>query len=232
MSRASAILHEMDARTFPEADSWAKARAGRTEDITVARLVDRTFELMARRRPGKALTFIIDEVGQYVARSAEKIEDLRAVVEHFGQESRNRVRARKAIAPVWIAVTSQEKLDEVVAAIDSRRVELAKVQDRFSYRVDLAPADIREVATKRVLSKRPDAQPVLKRMFAQVQGQLNTSCHLERTARESAVREREFIQFYPYLPHFIELSIDIMSGIRIQPGARCAGRPPLTRQGL
>lgn len=219
ISRASAILHEMDPRTFPQADSWARSLAGRSADITINVFVDRAFELMARRRPGKALTFIIDEVGQYVAHSAEKIEDLRKLVERFGTESRNRVRARRAIAPVWIAVTSQEKLDEVVAAIDSRRIELAKVQDRFSYRVDLAPVDIREVATKRVLGKRPGAEPVLTDVFARVRGQLNTACRLEHTTRVSEVQEHEFIQFYPYLPHFIDLSIDIMSGIRIQPGA-------------
>jgi hypothetical protein len=33
------------------------------------------------------------------------------------------------------------------------------------------------------------------------------------------VTEQDFIQFYPYLPHFVELSIEIMSGIRLQPGA-------------
>jgi len=219
MSRASAILHEMDPRTFPAPDSWARSRAGRTEDISVGRFVDRAFLLMERRRPGKTFSFIIDEVGQYVARSADKIEDLRAVVERFGQEGRNRVRTRKAIAPVWITVTSQEKLDEVVAAIDSRRVELAKVQDRFTFRVDLAPADIREVATKRVLGKRPEAEPILRQIFAQAQGQLNTACHLDHTTRKSDIRPEEFVQFYPYLPHYIELSIDIMSGIRIQPGA-------------
>ena len=49
-----------------------------------------------------------------------KIEDLRAVVEQFGKESKNRLKARKAVAPVWVVVTSQEKLDEVVAAIDSK----------------------------------------------------------------------------------------------------------------
>ena len=45
----------------------------------------------------------------------------------------------------------------MVAAIDSKRVELAKLQDRFRHRVDLAPSDIREVATKRVLAKKPEA---------------------------------------------------------------------------
>jgi len=31
--------------------------------------------------------------------------------------------------------------------------------------------------------------------------------------------EKEFVQFYPYLPYQVELSIDIVSGIRLQPGA-------------
>lgn len=219
LNTASVLRHEMDPRKFPAADSFVRSLYGRSTGISVEKFVDRAFELMDRRRPGKALTFIIDEVGQYVAQSGEKIEDLRAVVERFGQVGRNRVRQRQSIAPVWVAVTSQEKLDEVVAAIDSRRVELAKVQDRFSYRVDLAPADIREVATKRVLGKKPEAEPVLSKLFTQVRGQINTACRLENTTRSSEVNEAEFAQFYPYLPHFIELSIDIMSGIRIQPGA-------------
>lgn len=219
LSRASAILHHMDPVTYPAPDSWARSLAGKRADITVTRFVDRTFELMARRRPGKGLVFIIDEVGQYVGRSTEKIEDLRAVVEEFGKQGKNRLRRREIVAPVWVVVTSQEKLDEVVSALDSRRVELAKLQDRFRYRVDLAPADIREVASRRVLAKKPEAEVLLRELFRKGQGQLNVACRLERTTRATAITEDEFVQFYPYLPHFMDLSIDIMSGIRLQPGA-------------
>ena len=219
ISRASAILHDLYPDTYNAADSWAKSLGNKRADITVGKFVERAFDLTARRRPGKALVFIIDEVGQYVARSADKIEDLRAVVEQFGKVGKNRIKARQAIAPVWIVVTSQEKLDEVVAAIDSRRVELAKLQDRFKYRIDLAPADIREVATRRVLAKKEEAIPLLQKLFADNQGQLNAACRLERTARASEITAADFTQFYPYLPHFLELSIDIMSGIRLQPGA-------------
>ena len=63
--------------------------------------MERAFELMERRRPGKALFFIIDEVGRYVANSVDRIEDLRAVVEQFGKIGKNRLKARKAIAPIW-----------------------------------------------------------------------------------------------------------------------------------
>ena len=219
IQRASAVLHEVDPHTYPTPDSWAASLQTKETDVTIRTLVDRTFELTARRRPKHTVIFIIDEVGQYVARSAEKIENLRAVVEHFGQESKNRVLAGKAVAPVWVIVTSQEKLDEVVAAIDDKRVELAKLQDRFPIRIDMAPADIREVATRRVLAKKPDAEPVLRAHFDQAKAMLQTHTRLERTARRSDVTADEFVQFYPYLPHFVDLSIDIVSGLRLQPGA-------------
>lgn len=219
LSRASAVLHALDPKTYPSADSWSHSQRNRDASITVTKVVERTFDLAARRRPGKALMFVIDEVGQHVARSGDKIEDLRATLEEFGKVGKNLLKARKIIAPVWVIVTSQEKLDEVVAAIDSKRVDLAKLQDRFHYRVDLAPSDIREVATKRVLAKLPKAQPVLKKLFNENQGSLNAALRLERTTRQTEIAEGDFVQFYPYPPHYLDLCIGIMSGIRLQPGA-------------
>src|SRR4029453_9974647 len=182
LSRASRVLHDLDPIPYTSADSWSHAQRHRDAAITVSKVVERTFELMGRRRPGKALVFIIDEVGQHVARSSDKIEDLRATVEEFGKVAKNLLKVRKIIAPCWIVVTSQEKLDEVVAAIDSKRVDIAKLQDRFRYRVDLAPSDIREVATKRVLAKEKDeAVPLLRKLFMENQGTLNAALRLERT---------------------------------------------------
>lgn len=219
ISRASAILYELDPATYPAADSWSQSLRDKSADITVGQFVERAFDLCSRRRPGKALVFIIDEVGQYVARSADKIEDLRAVIEQFGKTGKNLLKAKQVPAPAWIIVTSQEKLDEVVAAIDDKRVELAKLQDRFKHRIDMAPADIREVATRRILAKNDDGNSTLRQQFQESGGLLNTACRLERTTRKSEISSDDFVQFYPYLPHFIELSIQIMSGIRLQPGA-------------
>jgi len=218
-SRTSAILHALDPKTYPTAEAWAKSHRDRKTDITVGEFVERSFELCTRRCPGKALIFIIDEVGQYVARSEDKIENLRAVVEQFGRVGKNLLKAKKITAPTWLVVTSQEKLDEVVAALDSKRIELAKLQDRFKYRIDMSPADIREVATRRVLAKTGAAVSVLESLYEKSQGQLNAALRWERTSRDTEIKKDDFVQFYPYPPHFIELSIDIMSGIRLQPGA-------------
>lgn len=218
IQRTSAIMKQLDPVTYTDADSWAQSLKTQA-DITIRTLVDRTFELAARRKPKQAIVFVIDELGAYVARNAEKIEYLRAVVEHFGQESKNRVLAGKAIAPVWVIITSQEKLDEVVAAIDDKRVELARLQDRFHYHVNMAPADIREVATKRVLSKTPAGEQQLREMYKKYSGQIKTHVQAERSQVKFDVSEEDFVQFYPYLPHFVELSIDIVSGMRLQAGA-------------
>jgi hypothetical protein len=218
IQRTSAILNKLHPATYPTPDSWAQSLKTQA-DATIRLLVERTFELSSRRRPGQAITFVIDELGAYVARSAEKIENLRALVEHFGQESKNRVQAMQAVAPVWVIITSQEKLNEVVAAIDDKRVELAKLQDRFHYRIDMAPADIREVATRRVLSKTPAGDKLLREMYKKYAGQLKTHTQAERSQIKFEVSEDDFVQFYPYLPYFVELSIDIVSGLRLQAAA-------------
>src|SRR5437588_8678675 len=198
LSRASAILHYLNPQLYPSADSWSHSQRNRDASISVSKVVRRTFELWGRRRKGKALVFIIDEVGQHVARSGDKIEDLRATIEEFGKVGKNLLKEHKISAPCWIVVTSQEKLDEIVAAIDSRRVELARLQDRFRHRVDLAPSDIREVATKRVLAKKDSAEEPLKKLFSDNQGQLTAALRLERTTRQTDMSEGEFVQFYPY----------------------------------
>jgi hypothetical protein len=138
-----------------------------------------------------------------------------------------------AKAPAWIIVTSQEKLEEVVSALDSKRVQLAKLQDRFRHRVDLAPSDIREVATKRVLAKKDKAEPPLKKLFSEYQGQLNDTFKLERSARKTEITEADFVQFYPYPPHYIDLCISIVSGLRLQPGApkQYGGRYAAAKEG-
>lgn len=110
-SHASAVLHDMDPATYPAPDSWAKGLSENSFEPTIKEVVDRAFELMARRRPDKALVFIIDEVGQYVADKQERLENLRAFVERLGAVGKNRLRARQTSAQAWLIVTSQERLD-------------------------------------------------------------------------------------------------------------------------
>ncbi len=216
---ASAIMNEMDPITYPTADSWANVANSRRPLITVNYFASRVFELMALRRKGRGLAFIIDEVGQYVARSGEKLENLRTTIEALGREGYNRTLRREFPVPIWTFITSQERLNEVVDAIEQQRTQLPKVKDRFHYSVDLEASDIRIVATRRVLAKTPEGAKILQTMFEQNQGRLNAAVKLEESKRPTTLNAQNFIEFYPYLPHYIDLSIDIVSGMRLQPGA-------------
>jgi len=218
VSRTSRVLHEIDPKTYPNPDTWGQNLRNKHVELSVGKVIDRVYTLMQRRRSGDILIFVVDEVGQYVARSRDRLDELRAFIEQLGKEAKTRIKNKEIPAPFWLVVTSQEKLSEVVASIDNTSVQLAKIQDRFES-IDLSPADIREVATKRVLAKKSDKISLLKNLYKKNEGRISAQCNLERSSLPCEIKESEFIQFYPYLPHLIELSIKIMSGIRLLPGA-------------
>jgi len=97
-------------------------------------------------------------------------------------------------------VTSQEKLNEVVDALETRRTELAKLQDRFSIKIDLKQSDIAEVAGRRVLEKTAAGRKILEELYDRNEGRLTALCGLERTSRNTAISRLDFGALYPYLP--------------------------------
>lgn len=218
-NEAGAVLSKLDPVTYPSADSYAKANKGRA-DISANKLAERAFDLMQRRHPGKALIFIIDEVGQYVSRSVDKMLDLMGVVQAFGVEGRNRTEAKQIVSPAWIAVTSQEKLDEVVTALDSKKIELARLLDRFRVTVDLKQSDIAAVTSERVLKKKSEATQLLSKLFTEGADRIKGCTTLERTSRNIAIEAENFCALYPYVPYQVDLSIDIVAGLRLKRGAQ------------
>jgi hypothetical protein len=219
LNEASAVLHDLEPGTYSTADSYASSVGSGRADIDPNKLAKRAYELTGRRRPGHALIFIIDEVGQYVSRSVDKMLDLQAIVQALGVESKNRVEHKKAVSPCWIAVTSQEKLDEVVNALDSKKIELARLQDRFRLTVDLKQSEIAEITAKRVLEKTPEAVRVLGKLYEDNEGRIKDLGLLERTSRDTSITKDEFVRLYPYLPYEIDLCVDIVAGLRLRRGA-------------
>jgi flagellar biosynthesis/type III secretory pathway chaperone len=68
---------------------------------------------------------------------------------------------------------------------------LAKLQDRFKTQIDMAPADIREVATQRVLAKTPTVELELEPLYGQSSAVLATLTRLEHTQLRSEVSRDE-----------------------------------------
>lgn len=211
LSEASHVMHSLKPLTFTQADSWVKAVKDRN-DVTPGKLADRCAELMKRRAPGQSLMFVVDEVGQFVARDVQKMLDLQAVVQSLG-----RVGGGKH----WLVVTSQEKLSELVGGLDDARVELARLMDRFpsDLQVHLENSDISEVTSRRVLSKNAAAEERLGKLFDEHRGRLTDNTHLTADIKLPDLNRQGFIDLYPLLPYQVDLIINVVSGLRTQGGA-------------
>jgi hypothetical protein len=188
--------------------------------LSVKDLVERSFDLCAARRPGKAVAFIVDEVDQYIAHDGKRLENLLTVVGEFGRQGVERLQAGKIPAPAWIIVTAQQKMQEVCDSCAGIPINLPKLQDRFRHQIDLSDAGVREVVTRRVLRKKQSQVPILRKLFQDHAASLLKNVKLERSSRRTEFTEDEFVQSYPYLPHLIGLSIDILAGLGLQPNAQ------------
>ncbi len=187
---------------------WARELVA--PDINADWFATRALELLDRRGGGaKRLALIVDEAGQYVARSVQRMLDLQGLAEAF----------QKRRGKLWLVVTSQEKLDDVVDSLESRQVELARAQARFPLRVDLLPSDIDEVTGKRILDKTGDGQRLVREVMAPHRNQLIANVRLASPTRIDEPSEDELIRLYPLLPYQIQLLIDAVSVRRTQGGA-------------
>lgn len=211
LSEASAAMHAIQPDIYSDKDSWAEAHSGKA-DITPGLLAQRIKELTERKKPGHTVVFVIDEVGQFVARDVQKMLDLQAVVQQMGVHGRGKQ---------WIVVTSQEQLNELVGGLDDKRVELARLKDRFPdhQQVHLEPSDISEVTSKRVLSKNAAAQTALGDLYEQHRGQLTAHTKLSADIALPELERQTFIDLYPLLPYQVDLIIQVVSGLRTQGGA-------------
>jgi hypothetical protein len=209
LGEASVVMHQLYPKRYTTEDSWIQAAQDRA-DITPGKLAERAAELMGRRRSGRNLVFVIDEVGQFVARDVQKMLDLQAVVQNLGRVGRGKI---------WIVVTSQEKLTELVGGLDDKRVELARLMDRFPLQVHLEPSDISEVTSKRVLSKNADGEQRLRKLYQAHSGRLLAHTRLTADIKLPALSDSSFMDLYPLLPYQIDLIIQVVSGLRTQGGA-------------
>lgn len=209
LGQASRVMSELEPATYPVADSWVKGALHRA-DITPSALAERCKELMSRRRPNRTLVFVVDEVGQFVARDVQKMLDLQALIQSLGRVGRGKM---------WVIVTSQEKLTELVGGLDDRRVELARLMDRFPLQVHLEPSDISEVTSRRVLSKNANGESTLRKLFEAHRGKLSQCTTISADIRLPQLTAENFITLYPLLPYQIDLIISVVSGLRTQGGA-------------
>ena len=149
------------------------------------------------------LIFVIDEMGQFIGDSNDRIEELRAIVEQCGVQGRGRI---------WFICTSQEALDQVVERTGLKLSSLGKLDARFSTKITLTGEDVRRVVQERLLRKRQANLGAVDELYQE--GQLADLSRLQ-IERELAVLNREsFRDSYPFLPYMVPLVQELFNAMR------------------
>ncbi|MCA9518531.1 MAG: BREX system P-loop protein BrxC, partial [Myxococcales bacterium] len=194
----SLVMSVMHPERYTDPMSWFTSRGGtHTRSESPEEAVAAIRDMLRFRRPDATLFLVVDEVSQYVLSNKDRVDRLRAFATALGATLRGRA---------WLFALGQQKLDE--EADDSF---LVWAKDRFPQRlrVHLATTNIRDVVHKRLLHKRPDAEPQLRRLFNAHRPELRLYAYgCEHVTPE------EFIEVYPMLPGQIDLILQLTSALR------------------
>jgi hypothetical protein len=217
---SSALLQRLEPVTYTSSDTWLRmVQARLSRELSVQELIEKLFDLSESRRPGKALVFIMDEMGEYLELNGQRVQELQTVIKQFANENLKRLTAGKMPGSSWMVVTARETVSEVRNHLAASGIHMPELPAQFQNQFDLSSADIREVVACRVLRKKESQQPVLRKLFGDCGASLMRNIALEGCSRQTDFDENEFVGFYPYLPHLIELSMDIVTGLHLRPSA-------------
>ncbi|MFC2108256.1 BREX system P-loop protein BrxC [Candidatus Bipolaricaulota bacterium] len=169
----------------------------------VVQYVDARAEIDKPRLPH--VVFVIDEMGQFIGDSEDRIHELQSIVEQAGVIGQGRI---------WFICTSQEALEQVVDRTGLRLNQLGKLDARFDTKMPLTGEDVRRVVQDRLLRKREAQLPVLYSLYAKKEGLIEELCSLPVERHLAVIDRSSFADSYPFLPHTIPLVQELFNAMR------------------
>ncbi|TGK45910.1 BREX system P-loop protein BrxC [Leptospira bouyouniensis] len=197
----STIYHMLHPVEFPNPTDWYKSHytsQALKEAEAIRNAVSDIKDMLDINHPGKRLLIVIDEMSQFIGKNTDRMLNLQTFVSEIGS---------LPSSPIWLFVTGQEKLEDNVPGI-----EISKMQDRFpsKFRVHLHKTNVNEIVRRRILKKTESKIKELKELFSQevVSKIKNNGYETEKVTQE------ELIDFYPLLPSYVPLILDISQSIK------------------
>lgn len=175
-----------------------------TNELSIKNLVSDIKKYVDSKGKDFRLLFMVDEIGQYIGDDSDLMLNLQSLVEEIGTQT-------KGI--VWVMVTSQEAIDEVIKVSGD---DFSKIQGRFNTRLSLSSSSVDEVIEKRVLAKTEDAAQLLEMEYNKEQAVLKNLYTFSDSVLDikGYSGSQEFAQTYPFVPYQFKIIQDVLGQIR------------------
>ncbi len=178
-------------------------------EITPASLAERILDYVERkeRETDQDVRYFVflDEISQFIGDDEQMLLELQSIAEEFGQQS---------MGKLWLGVTSQEKLEELVPGVLAKNLEESKVGDRFPHQTDLISDNLEDVVRDRILQKKGDAIPSVESLYDEHEGRLSARYKLHSSRQMESIDEASFVECYPFLPYQLEILPQIFAALR------------------
>jgi len=150
------------------------------------------------------MIFLVDEVGQYVGDSPNRMLNLQSIVEDLGTYTHGKA---------WVVVTSQQAIDEVTDHLQGQ--DFSKIQGRFNTRIAMSSANVDEVIKKRLLAKTPESKSELEQIYVKNQHSINNILTFDGDVERKRFDSPEtYADVYPFVPYQFNLLQDTLTAIR------------------
>lgn len=167
--------------------------------------VDKLAESGDPERPPH-LVFILDEIGQFIGTDDQKLLELQSIAHEFDIQGKGKL---------WIMVTAQAKLHEIVGGVKAMDADFGKIGDRFDTRLALSAEDVEKVLEGRILKKKVECIANIKTFYHDHEGSLSMLSALPGASRDlPAMTVDEFTADTPFLPYHPTLIQDIFGSVR------------------
>ena len=213
-------LHELDAAAYPTLELAEKSIDDARADFSLdpGRLAERLVEEAEAIHPTQGrLGILLDEVGLYIGTHTDRVTELNALSERITELGKGKV---------WLIVTAQEALEQIIPKVEAKAGQFQWLQDRFQIKVRLTPDNIDTVVKKRLLQKKADPAKLnpLRKLYTAHAGSLATSAMIKDPARDyqalfTRLDQGQFVTSYPLLPYHVRLMQEIFGVLRSRGGA-------------
>lgn len=146
----------------------------------------------------------IDEISQFIGDDDQRLLELQSLVEEFSQKG----------GSLFLGVTSQEQLHELIPGVLEKEDLQSKVIDRFPHSFDLISENLDKVVRDRILRKKGEYKPPLRNLYEENEGILSARYKLESGRSLRTINEENFVECYPFLPYQLDILPEIFAALR------------------